>query len=102
MFVYQYHAQQPELHQVLEQRRALDPELRDVMRQGEAVLRARVLKFVQSFNLPNAEIVASNLFGMAEGLVHRHVFESNSNDPQDVIKFGAEMLASYFIHTVSQ
>ncbi|RBP49083.1 TetR/AcrR family transcriptional regulator [Arenicella xantha] len=96
-FVYQYHARRPELHRVLEQRRVVDADLSEIMCRGEGVLRARVLQFVQSFNTPHAEIVASNLFAMAEGLVHRHVFEPNQHNPQQVIQIGAEMLSSYFL-----
>ena len=95
-FVYDFHAQHPELHQVLEHRRALDPELRDIMHGGEDVLRERVLAFVQSMQIDQAEIVANNLFSMAEGLVHRHVFDTPELDLQSVLEVGARMLASYF------
>jgi len=95
-FVYGFHAHDPELHQVLEQRRGLDPKLRDLMRDGEAVLKKRVLQFVQAMNVADASVVASNLFSMAEGIVHRQVFDENDNDPELVIKIGAKMLASYF------
>lgn len=104
MFVYEFHAGDPELHQVLEQRRALDPKLQAIMDQGEQVLRARVLKFVNNFDIANAELVAENLFAMAEGLVHRLVFHSTSHnsterDRKEALEIGAKMLASYFIQS---
>jgi AcrR family transcriptional regulator len=102
MFVYQFHADDPELHQVLEQRRTLDPKLQSIMDQGELVLRKRVLTFVNTFNISNAELVAENLFAMAEGLVHRLVFHSTSYNSTEkgrnqALEVGAKMLASYFI-----
>ncbi|MBL4671796.1 MAG: TetR/AcrR family transcriptional regulator [Arenicella sp.] len=102
MFVYQFHAGDPELHQVLEQRRALDPKLQTIMDQGEAVLKKRVLTFVNTFNISNAELIAENLFAMAEGLVHRLVFHSSlynstERDRKEALEVGAKMLASYFI-----
>ncbi|MEM7357984.1 MAG: TetR/AcrR family transcriptional regulator [Pseudomonadota bacterium] len=100
LFVYNFHEQDPELHQVLEQRRSVDPELSAILAEGEAVLQERVLRFVQSFNLPQAELVAQNLFAMAEGLVHRHVFahspSATSFDKHQVVSVGAAMLAAYF------
>lgn len=95
-FVYEFHAHAPELHQVLEQRRVADDTLRQIMRDGEAVIKERVLNFVQSFNMPNAVIVSDNLFAMAEGIVHRLVFERPSTEPEVAIRMGAQMLASYF------
>jgi AcrR family transcriptional regulator len=102
VFVHQYHAQDPELHQVLEQRRALDLKLQTIMDQGEAVLRKRVLTFVKTFNVDNAELVSENLFAMAEGLVHRLVFHpisyaSTDGGLKEALDIGAKMLASYFI-----
>ena len=94
--VYDFHAHNPTLHQVLEQRRAIDPELRDTMRCGEDALSERVLVFVQSMNTNDAAIVADNLFSMAEGLIHRHVFNGEVHDTYRVINTGAKMLASYF------
>ncbi|MAZ87415.1 MAG: hypothetical protein CL693_07210 [Cellvibrionaceae bacterium] len=99
--IYDFHQQDRELHQVLEQRRHLDPQLESILGEGEAVLEARVLRFVSSFNLDNPTAVAFNLFAMAEGLVHRHVFSAateNTPKRQDVIELGAEMLASYLNH----
>ncbi|MFT5572336.1 MAG: AcrR family transcriptional regulator [Cryomorphaceae bacterium] len=99
-FVYDFHALEQELHRVLEQRRAVDSELKQIMQQGESVLLARVRQFVGTFNLPNADIVAENLFAMGEGLVHRLVFETSSKNAEQIIKVGAGMLASFFIHAV--
>lgn len=100
LFVYDFHEQDPELHQVLEQRRSVDSELSNILSEGEVVLQERVLRFVQSFNMPQAELVAQNLFAMAEGLVHRHVFGHNPNatefNKHEVVKVGAAMLAAYF------
>ena len=103
IFVYQFHAQDPELHQVLEQRRALDTKLKTIMDQGEYVLRKRVLTFVNTFNISNSELVAENLFAMAEGLVHRLVFyptgcDGTGSDLNQGLEIGAKMLASYLIH----
>lgn len=97
VFVHEFHAQDPDLHQVLEQRRALDSKLQTIMRDGEKVLRDRVWTFVKTFNIPNSELVADNLFSMAEGLVHRLVFHGAGHSPQHALSVGAQMLASYFI-----
>jgi AcrR family transcriptional regulator len=95
--IYDFHEQDPELHQVLEQRRHCDPELAAILDEGEGVLQQRVLRFVRSFNLPSPEAVAFNLFAMSEGLVHRHVFGPQENTPKEqIIALGASMLASYF------
>lgn len=97
--IYDFHERDPQLHQVLEQRRHRDSHLEKILINGETVLEERVLRFVQTFNLPNANIIAFNLFAMAEGLVHRHVFShSVSSDRENVIELGADMLASYFNH----
>jgi AcrR family transcriptional regulator len=97
-FIYQFHSQSPELHQVLEERRNNDPLLETILVNGEEILLARVLRFVQCFNLPKPEIVAANLFAMAEGLVHRHVFGDEESSVEEVVAIGAQMLAAYFIN----
>ena len=97
MLVHEFHSQNPQLHQVLEQRRALDVKLQNIMDQGENVLRGRVLHFVKTFNISNSEVVADNLYAMAEGLVHRLVFHSSGQDPKQALAIGAQMLASYFV-----
>jgi AcrR family transcriptional regulator len=95
-FIYQFHSQDPELHQVLEERRNNDPLLKAILVNGEQILLQRVLRFVQCFNLSKPEIVAANLFAMAEGLIHRHVFGDEQSDVSDVVEIGAQMLAAYF------
>lgn len=95
-FLYRFHAADPELHKVLEQRRDIDPKLKTILDSGEAVLQKRVLLFVQSFNVPHPELVAENLFAMAEGLVHRLAFQKVTNS-HEALKIGAQMLASYFV-----
>ena len=95
-FIYQFHSQDPELHQVLEERRNNDPLLKAILVNGEQILLQRVLRFVQCFNLRKPEIVAANLFAMAEGLVHRHVFGDEQSNVNDVVGIGAQMLAAYF------
>lgn len=97
-FVYEFHASEPELHQVLEQRRAQDPKLRKIMNDGEAVLRNKVLIFVRTFNLPSAEVISDNLFAMTEGLVHRLVFSEQHAEPDKALAIGAQMLASFFVN----
>jgi AcrR family transcriptional regulator len=96
--IYAFHEEAPELHQVLEQRKALDPKLAEILGQGEILLDERVLLFVQSFNIKNANAVAFNLFAMAEGLVHRHVFGNPTQSKATTLHLGAVMLASYFDH----
>ncbi len=107
LFVYQFHAHDPELHQVLEQRRTIDPKLRVIMDDGEKVLHDRVLSFVKSFNLTNSEQVADNLFAMAEGVVHKLVFHTDLTNEtgtamteqqiQLSLRVAAQMLASFFL-----
>jgi len=102
LFVYDFHAQQPELHQILEYRRSLDPQLNLIMSEAESAMQARVLQFVRSCDLPNADIVADNLFAMGEGVVHRHVFFHSANPIDKTISTAAAMLASYFSSNINQ
>ncbi len=96
--IYDFHEHDPQLHQVLEQRRHCDAELAAILDAGEAVLQQRVQRFVRSFNLESPDTVAFNLSAMAEGLVHRHVFNrAEATDKETVIRLGAAMLASYFL-----
>ena len=94
--IYLFHEQAPELHQVLEQRRDVDTALADILDEGEAKLQERVLMFVKLFNPDDPETVAFNLFAMAEGIVHRHVFRNPEQDKQQTLTLGARMLATYF------
>ena len=94
--IYEFHSQDPELHQVLEERRNNDPLLKAILVNGEEILLQRVLRFVQCFNLSKPEIVAANLFAMAEGLVHRHVFGDEESGVDEVVGIGSQMLAAYF------
>jgi len=96
--IYDFHAMNPELHQVLEQRKISDPELQKIMNNGQGELFKRILSFVQSFNLPNSEVIANNLFAMGEGIVHRQVFDKPDLESSEVLDVGAEMLASYFLN----
>ena len=100
-FIYEFHSQNPELHQVLEERRFIDPALATILRGGEQELLARVVRFVKGFNFAEPEVVANNLFAMAEGIVHRHVFEATSLDSNTVIEQGAQMLAACFDGSIS-
>jgi hypothetical protein len=94
--IYAFHEQAPELHQILEQRKELDPELAEILGQGEKMLYDHVLMFVNRFNIENADAVAFNLFAMAEGLVHRQVFGRPRQSKALTLQLGAAMLASYF------
>lgn len=95
-FVYEFHLNAPDLHQVLEQRRMTDELLRKIMSDSEALIKLKILSFVQSFNKPNPEIVTENLFAMGEGIVHRLVFDDTVVNVDEAIKIGAQMIASYF------
>jgi len=95
--IYEFHEQDPELHQVLEQRRGIDAELNEILEKGEALLEQKVRIFVQTFNVETPDVVAFNLFAMAEGLVHRHVFGRSTIPKNKVLALGAKMLASYLI-----
>jgi len=94
--IYAFHEHSPELHQVLEQRKELDPALKSILAKGENLLHERVLLFVNSFNIKDADAVAFNLFSMAEGLVHSHVFGNPTQSKAVTLQLGAAMLASYF------
>ena len=94
--IYLFHEQAPELHQVLEQRRDVDEMLADILNEGEQKLGQRVLMFVKLFDVNDPETVAFNLFAMAEGIVHRHVFRDSDKSKQEVLETGAQMLAAYF------
>ncbi len=95
-YVYAFHASDRELHEVLEQRRCVDPALNALMHDREASLLAKVRRFVGLYGLPDPDAVAFCLHAMAEGLVHRHVFHPNSIDRDALLNHGAEMLAAYF------
>jgi len=99
MFIYRFHSSNPELHQVLDHRRDFDQRLSAIMDKGDAVLLERILQFVQSFNLENPAVITQNLFAMAEGIVHRHVFHRSNHDPDVVMSVGASMLAQFFIES---
>lgn len=96
-FIYQFHSSNPQLHNVLEQRRDLDEQLKVIMDKGDSVLHKQTLQFVQSFNIESPEVVAQNLFAMAEGIIHRHVFHRSGLDTESVISVGANMLSQFFI-----
>ncbi len=95
-FLYHYHLQDALLHQVLDQRRGLDPKLDAIMLRGEDLIRSHVVNFIREFNLPDTEITADALFAMGEGLVHRMVFGPSPSEPEKMLRIGADMLASYF------
>lgn len=95
-FLYQYHLEDALLHQVLDQRRGLDPKLDSIMSRGEDLMLSLVVNFVDGFNLRNSEAIAESLFAMGEGLVHRMVFVKAPNDPDKMLQTGASILASFF------
>ena len=41
-------------------------------------------------------VLAFTLFAMAEGIVHRQVFEGSEHSKADVIEMGSAMLAAFF------
>ena len=95
-FLYTYHLQETELHQVLEQRRSIDLELNEIMDRGEQLMKGVVLKFIEPFSLNNSLLVAEGLYAMGEGLVHHLVFGKTKMSGDSLLDTGAEMLASYF------
>ena len=98
-FLFEFHSAEPELHKVLEQRRDIDLQLKSILDEGEQVLLERVKLFVRSYNISQADLVAENLFAMAEGLVHRLAFqhtEKSQHELQEALALGSQMLASYF------
>ncbi|MBB6520235.1 TetR/AcrR family transcriptional regulator [Pseudoteredinibacter isoporae] len=94
--VYDYHESEAELHQVMEQRRFIDKDLDEILLRSENVMEEKVLAYVKAHNTSNPEAVAYNLFAMAEGLVHRHVFGKPNSSKEDTLELGAKMLACYF------
>ncbi|GAA6151357.1 TetR/AcrR family transcriptional regulator [Pseudoteredinibacter isoporae] len=94
--VYDYHESEAELHQVMEQRRFIDKDLDDILLRSEGVMEEKVLAYVKAHNTPNPDAVAYNLFAMAEGLVHRHVFGQPGSSKEETLDLGAKMLACYF------
>lgn len=96
-FVYDFHEQESGLHEVLEYRRRMDPELAAVMDEGESILMDRVRAFVARYVSDDVETTAFCLFSMAEGLVHRHVFQGHQDIQRDeLIEKGVQLLAAYF------
>lgn len=96
-FLYDFHQQEAGLHEVLEYRRRVDPALAALMDEGEAVLMERVRAFVARFVREQVETTAFCLFSMAEGIVHRHVFQGHQAVSRDqVITTGSRLLSAYF------
>ena len=96
-FVYDFHQQESGLHEVLDYRRSVDPALARVMEEGETVLMERVRAFVARYVREDVETTAFCLFSMAEGMVHRHVFQGHGSIGRDeLIEKGAQLLATYF------
>lgn len=96
-FLYDFHQQEAGLHDVLEYRRRVDPALAALMDDGEAVLMERVRAFVARYVRNQIETTAFCLFSMAEGIVHRHVFQGHQAVSRDqVIETGSRLLSAYF------
>ncbi|MEX2475378.1 TetR/AcrR family transcriptional regulator [Marinobacter sp.] len=96
-FLYDLHQQESGLHDVLEYRRRVDPALEQLMDEGEAVLMERVRAFVARYVRDDVETTAFCLFAMAEGIVHRHVFQGHDDVKRDdLIEKGTQILAAYF------
>jgi AcrR family transcriptional regulator len=96
-FLYDFHQQEAGLHDVLEYRRRVDPALATLMDHGEAVLMERVRAFVARYVRDQVETTAFCLFSMAEGIVHRHVFQGHRAVSRDeVIETGSRLLSAYF------
>ena len=94
--LFETHEQGPELHQIFEQRRVVHTQLDTIMQRGETLMHGHVLRYVQSFNVSDAQTTAFVLYAMAEGLVHQYVFSDSALDRERVIEQGAAMLAAYF------
>lgn len=98
-FVYDFHQEECGLHEVLDYRRRVDPALAQVMEEGEAVLMNRVRAFVARYVREDVETTAFCLFSMAEGMVHRHVFQGHGSVGRDeLIEKGVQLLSAYFEH----
>ncbi|MDL0432241.1 TetR/AcrR family transcriptional regulator [Marinobacter sp. TBZ242] len=96
-FVYDFHQQESGLHEALEYRRRVDSELDALMNEGETVLMERVRAFVARYVWDEVETTAFCLFSMAEGMVHRHVFQGHQDvHRDDLIERGTQILAAYF------
>lgn len=93
--IYDYHENNPELHQVLEQRRHLDPALNEILLNCEEKLEGKIRIFIRSFNIRQPDVVAYNVYAMVEGLVHRHVFGPRHTDKTQTLDLAAEMLTCY-------
>jgi len=95
-FIYDLHARDARLHEVLEQRRSVDPALNALMGERESMLLVRTEQFVGLFVVANPKAIAFSLFAMAEGLVHRHVFHRTDVTKAELIDCGSDMLSAYF------
>lgn len=96
-FLYDFHRQESGLHDVLEYRRRVDPALAQLMDEGEAILMERVRAFVARYVRDNVETTAFCLFSMAEGIVHRHIFQGHQDVTRtELIETGTRLLAAYF------
>lgn len=96
-FVYDFHQQESGLHEVLDYRRRVDPALARVLDEGEAVLMDQVRAFVARYVREDVETTAFCLFSMAEGMVHRHVFQGHGSiERGELIEKGVQLLAAYF------
>ncbi len=96
-FIYEFHQNSPQFHQVLEHRRCVDPELDQIIVQGESILIEHTCQFAAMMgHSDNSEAVGFCLFAMAEGIVHRHVFGNSKISKTEIINLGANMLAAFF------
>lgn len=94
---YRFHSEDVHLHQIIEQRRACDPNLAIIIDAGEARMLGLVRRFVASYALDDADAVAFSLFAMAEGLIHRHALINTSTIAKnEALRAGAQMLSCYF------
>mgnify|MGYP001232231345 CR=1 FL=1 len=95
-YVHDFHANDTALHDVLEQRRRVDPALNALISEREAMLLQKVRRFVALFEIRQGDAVAFALHAMAEGLIHRHAFQPSPISREELLRAGSKMLAAYF------
>ena len=89
---YAFHKEQPRLHATVEYRRRFDPDLAALTQMLNTAILERIRSALDRWNVPGGEAVAFSVVAMAEGLVHRIVFDAPPADPELLLEQGAKIL----------
>lgn len=95
--VYNFRADSPHFHKVLDQRRHVDPELNRIIRKGETALQKRVREFVSVFAVEPVDPIAFAVYAMIEGVVLRHINFPSRPSRTKVLDSLGDCIAQYVL-----